>query len=149
MLNTHPYGKQNRICSMVIQSLVLELGKPWLELLGPASCGPDTEGGSSMAQSLWVKRMCALHRAELNTKWSICYLKKKMDSFFAKNAQTTKKSWKKRWKESSVSIGVKLNYDLWRREKELHLKQISFLKMILLELLLRVNLSSVTWRVSV
>ena len=51
MLHTHPYGKQNRICSM-IQSLVLELGKLWLELLGSAMCGSDAEGRSLIAQSL-------------------------------------------------------------------------------------------------
>lgn len=94
MLHTHPYGKQNRICSM-IQSLVLELGKLWLELLGSAMCGSDAEGGSLIAQSLWVKRMCALHRAQLNTKWSTCYLKKKRWIFIAKNVQTTEKSWKR------------------------------------------------------
>lgn len=52
MLHTHPYGKQNRICSLAIQSLVLELGKLWLELLGPAMCGSDAEGGSLIGQSL-------------------------------------------------------------------------------------------------
>lgn len=51
MLHTHPYGKQNRICSMMIQSLVLELGKLWLELLGSVMCGSDTEVDLRVSES--------------------------------------------------------------------------------------------------